>query len=174
MLEEWLRSYSPEELFAPDGRPLPYVMACVPDGRRRLGATPYANGGLMLRKLPLPALKDFAVPVDRSGTTLHEPTRILGALVEEVMTRTSARRDFRLAGPDETASNRLDAVYGATGKAWRAETLDVDEHLDHPHGRVVEVLSEQLCQGWLEGYLRTGRHGPWSTSTSSGCAPCDA
>ncbi|MBI0294629.1 phosphoketolase family protein [Streptomyces sp. PRKS01-29] len=161
MLEEWLRSYRPEELFGPDGRPLPHVLACVPEGRRRLGATPYANGGLMLRELPLPPLEDYAVPVDRPGATLHEPPRALGALVEEVMRRTSTRRDFRLVGPDETASNRLDAVYGATGKAWQAETLGVDEHLD-PHGRVMEILSEQLCQGWLEGYLLTGRHGLFS------------
>ncbi|NIY62248.1 hypothetical protein SMALB_0152 [Streptomyces malaysiensis] len=145
ILEEWLRSYRPEELFGPDGRPLPHILACVPEGRRRLGATPYANGGLMLRELPLPPLEDFAVPVDRPGATLHEPPRALGALVEEVMRRTSTRRDFRLVGRDETASNRLDAVYGATGKAWQAETLGVDEHLD-PHGRVVEILSEQLCQ----------------------------
>ncbi|MER5479082.1 phosphoketolase family protein [Streptomyces sp. NPDC002734] len=161
MLEEWLRSYRPEELFAPDGHPLPHVLACVPEGSRRLGATPHANGGLMLRELPLPAPEDFAVPVERPGATLHEPTRVLGAYVEEVMARTSARRDFRLVGPDETASNRLDAVYGATGKAWQAETLGVDEHLD-PHGRVLEILSEQLCQGWLEGYLLTGRHGLFS------------
>jgi xylulose-5-phosphate/fructose-6-phosphate phosphoketolase len=160
-LEAWLRSYRPEELFDAEGRPVADVLACVPEGGRRLGATPYANGGLLVRDLPVPSLDDFAVPVDKPGTTLHEPTRVLGDLLAQVMRDTADRRDFRLVGPDETASNRLQAVYAASGKAWQAETLDVDEHLDR-HGRVMEVLSEHLCQGWLEGYLLTGRHGLFS------------
>ncbi|MFH0517895.1 phosphoketolase [Streptomyces sp. M41] len=161
-LEAWLRSYRPEELFDADGRPTGDVLACLPEGARRLGATPHANGGLLVRELPLPSLDRFAVQVDKPGVTLHEPTRVLGDLLEQVMRNTSARRDFRLVGPDETASNRLQAVFGASGKAWQAETLPVDEHLDR-HGRVLEILSEHTCQGWLEGYLLTGRHGLFSS-----------
>ncbi|MCL2734753.1 MAG: phosphoketolase family protein [Actinomycetia bacterium] len=160
-LEEWMRSYRPQELFDAEGRPRDQVLACVPDGDRRLGCNPHANGGLLLRELPVPALDRFAVAVDKPGATLHEPTRVLGELLEQVMADTAARRDFRLVGPDETASNRLQAVYGATGKAWQAETLPVDENLDR-HGRVMEILSEHTCQGWLEGYLLTGRHGMFS------------
>ncbi|MDX3763154.1 phosphoketolase family protein, partial [Streptomyces sp. AK02-04a] len=157
-LEAWLRSYRPEELFDAEGRPVADVLACVPDGSKRLGATPHANGGLLVRDLPIPSLDRYAVPVDKPGATLHEPTRVLGDLLEQVMKDTSHRRDFRLVGPDETASNRLGAVFGATGKAWQAQTLQVDEHLDR-HGRVMEILSEHTCQGWLEGYTLTGRHG---------------
>ncbi|MEU1035654.1 phosphoketolase family protein [Streptomyces mirabilis] len=160
-LETWLRSYRPEELFDAEGRPVADVLAGVPDGAKRLGATPHANGGLLVRDLPVPSLDRYAVPVDRPGATLHEPTRVLGDLLEQVMKDTSHRRDFRLVGPDETASNRLGAVFGATGKAWQERTLQVDEHLDR-HGRVMEVLSEHLCQGWLEGYTLTGRHGLFS------------
>ncbi|MEV6671251.1 phosphoketolase family protein [Streptomyces sp. NPDC051162] len=161
MLESWLRSYRPEELFDAQGRPLPQVLECVPRGTRRLGATPHANGGLLTRSLPLPPLEHYAVPVDKPGTALHEPTRVLGRLLAQVMADTAQRRDFRLVGPDETASNRLDAVYEATGKAWQEATLPTDEHLAHD-GRVMEVLSEHLCQGWLEGYTLTGRHGLFS------------
>ncbi|WP_237520529.1 phosphoketolase family protein [Streptomyces sp. PsTaAH-130] len=160
-LEQWLRSYRPEELFGPDGRPSADVLACVPEGARRLGANPHANGGVLLRDLPLPPLDTFAVAVDKPGTALHEPTRILGDLLEQVMEDTRERRDFRLVGPDETASNRLQAVFDASGKAWQAEVLPVDENLSR-HGRVLEILSEHLCQGWLEGYLLTGRHGLFS------------
>ncbi|MFE5082713.1 phosphoketolase family protein [Streptomyces mirabilis] len=160
-LETWLRSYRPEELFDAEGRPVADVLAGVPDGAKRLGATPHANGGLLVRDLPVPSLDRYAVPVDKPGATLHEPTRVLGDLLEQVMKDTSHRRDFRLVGPDETASNRLGAVFGATGKAWQERTLQVDEHLDR-HGRVMEVLSEHLCQGWLEGYTLTGRHGLFS------------
>lgn len=160
-LETWLRSYRPEELFDEAGRPSPQVLECVPEGERRLGATRHANGGLLLRELPLPPLERFAVPVDRPGATRHEPTGVLGQLLESVMARTGERRDFRLVGPDETASNRLQAVYEASGKAWQDPVLETDEHLDR-HGRVMEILSEHTCQGWLEGYLLTGRHGLFS------------
>ncbi|MFC9189281.1 phosphoketolase family protein [Streptomyces cyaneofuscatus] len=160
-LEQWLRSYRPEELFDHAGRPVEAVLESVPAGARRLGASPHTNGGLLVRNMPVPPLEQYAVAVDKPGTTLHEPTRILGNLLEGVMENTAQRRDFRLVGPDETASNRLQAVYGATGKAWHAQTLDTDEYLD-PHGRVMEILSEHTCQGWLEGYLLTGRHGLFS------------
>ena len=160
-LEAWLRSYRPEELFDEDGSPRPEVLARIPEGGRRLGANPHTNGGLLLRELPLRELEDFAVAVDKPGATMHEPTRILGEMLEQVMADTAQRRDFRLVGPDETASNRLQAVYGATGKAWQGEVLPVDEHLARD-GRVLEILSEHLCQGWLEGYLLTGRHGLFS------------
>ncbi|MFJ1884695.1 phosphoketolase [Streptomyces sp. NPDC088137] len=160
-LEEWMRSYRPEELFDASGRPTPQVLACVPEGDARLGSTPYANGGLLLRDLPIPPLDDHAVQVDTPGTVLHEPTRVLGGLLEAVMAATAERRDFRVVGPDETASNRLDALYDATAKAWQERMLPTDEHLARD-GRVMEVLSEHLCQGWLEGYLLTGRHGLFS------------
>ncbi|MGW6404097.1 phosphoketolase family protein [Streptomyces sp. NPDC055134] len=160
-LEAWLRSYRPEDLFDSGGRPGGDVLACVPEGDRRLGATLHANGGRLVRDLPIPPLDGFAVPVDKPGATLHEPTRVLGSLLERIMEETSGRRDFRLVGPDETASNRLEAVYRASGKAWQAQILQVDEHLER-HGRVMEILSEHLCQGWLEGYLLTGRHGLFS------------
>ncbi|MEU8511057.1 phosphoketolase family protein [Kitasatospora sp. NPDC048722] len=160
-LEDWLRSYRPEELFDEHGRPAPLVLGHVPEGPRRLGANPHANGGLLLRDLPLPPLERYAVPVDKPGATLHEPTRVLGDLLADLTAATAERRDFRLVGPDETASNRLQAVFRATGKAWQAGTLPVDEHLAHD-GRVMEILSEHTCQGWLEGYLLTGRHGLFS------------
>ncbi|MFI9569352.1 phosphoketolase [Streptomyces rishiriensis] len=160
-LERWLRSYRPKELFDERGRPREQVLACVPDGAHRLGANPHANGGLLLRDLPLPPLERFAVPVDKPGATSHEPTRVLGDLLARVMADTGERRDFRLVGPDETASNRLQAVYEASGKAWEAQVLPTDEHLERG-GRVMEILSEHTCQGWLEGYLLTGRHGLFS------------
>ncbi|MER7818281.1 phosphoketolase family protein [Streptomyces sp. NPDC096153] len=160
-LERWLRSYRPDELFDEHGSPRPRVLACVPDGDRRLGATPHANGGLLLRDLPVSPLEDFAVPVDKPGSTLHEPTRVLGRLLAQIMKDTESRRDFRLVGPDETASNRLQAVYDVSGNAWQAEFRPTDEHLARD-GRVMEILSEHCCQGWLEGYLLTGRHGLFS------------
>jgi xylulose-5-phosphate/fructose-6-phosphate phosphoketolase len=161
-LERWLRSYRPDELFDATGAPVPPVLECVPERTRRLGATPYANGGLLLRELPIPPLERYAVRVDKPGTVPHEPTRVLGFLLKDIMEATEGRRDFRVVGADETASNRLEALYEATSKAWQAGTLDADEHLARD-GRVMEVLSEHLCQGWLEGYLLTGRHGLFSS-----------
>lgn len=160
-LEQWLRSYRPEELFDADGRPTARVLSCVPEGPRRLGANPHANGGLLLRSLPLPRPEECAVHVEKPGTSLHEPTAVLGGYLARVMADTAERRDFRVFGPDETASNRLQALYEVTGKAWQAQLEDTDEHLARD-GRVMEVLSEHLCQGWLEGYTLTGRHGLFS------------
>jgi xylulose-5-phosphate/fructose-6-phosphate phosphoketolase len=157
-LERWLRSYRPEELFDAEGRPRPEVIALVPAGDRRMGANRHANGGLLLRPLDLPDWARHAVACERPGAATSEPTRVLGRYLRDVIDRNAAARNFRLFGPDETASNRLDAVYEVTGKQWQAATLPVDEHLTRD-GRVAEVLSEHLCQGWLEGYLLTGRHG---------------
>ncbi|MCF6524390.1 phosphoketolase [Streptomyces sp. JJ36] len=158
LLERWLRSYGPGELFDDRGRPVEQVLSCVPDGDRRLGAGAHANGGRLLRPLPLPELEPHAVPVQRPGTTAHEPTRVLGGLLGELLSATAGRRDFRVFGPDETDSNHLDGVYGASPRGWQERQLPTDEHLGR-HGRVLEVLSEHLCQGWLEGYVLTGRHG---------------
>ncbi|MFJ5806564.1 phosphoketolase [Streptomyces sp. NPDC093093] len=161
-LEDWLRSYRPEELFDSQGRPTPKVLECLPTGDLRLGASPSTNGGRLLRPLPLRALDPYAVPVDKPGATLHEPTRVLGRYLAQVMRDTAGRRDFRVVGPDETASNRLDDLYEATGKAWQGMTEPTDLNLSRD-GRVMEILSEHVCQGWLEGYLLTGRHGLFST-----------
>ncbi|TDU79746.1 phosphoketolase family protein [Streptomyces sp. KS 21] len=161
-LEDWLRSYRPQELFDADGRPTEQVLACLPQGDHRLGAVPYTNGGRLLRPLPLPALDTYAVPVDKPGNSLHEPTRVLGRFLSQIMRDTAERRDFRVVGPDETASNRLDDLYDATGKAWQGLTEATDRNLSRD-GRVMEILSEHVCQGWLEGYLLTGRHGLFST-----------
>ncbi|RBM23287.1 phosphoketolase [Streptomyces sp. PT12] len=161
-LERWLRSYRPRELFDERGGPVGLVRSACPAGERRLGTSPHANGGLLLRELPVPPLESCAVPVTTPGSGQHEPTAVLGTLLARLMEATRERRDFRLVGPDETASNRLQAVYEATGKAWEAKTLPVDEHLARD-GRVMEILSEHLCQGWLEGYLLTGRHGLFSS-----------
>jgi len=161
MLEEWLRSYRPEELFDARGRPTAAVTALIPRGVRRMGASPHANGGAILRPLALPDIAAHAVDVPRPGVTGAEPTRVLGRFLRDVFTLNAERANFRLFGPDETASNRLDAVYDVTSKQWQAAIEPVDEHLARD-GRVLEVLSEHLCQGWLEGYLLSGRHGLFS------------
>ncbi|NUP30806.1 MAG: phosphoketolase family protein [Streptomycetaceae bacterium] len=161
-LDAWLRSYRPDELFTADGQPTAAVLANVPRGDARLGAVPHANGGTLLRALPLPDIRDYAVKVPEPGGTMSEPTRALGAWLRDVTAASAARRDFRVFGPDETESNRLGAVYEATAKAWQGPFLDVDTHLA-ADGRVMEILSEHTCQGWLEGYLLTGRHGVFST-----------
>jgi xylulose-5-phosphate/fructose-6-phosphate phosphoketolase len=155
-LEEWLRSYEPEELFDDNGTLRAELRALAPSGDRRMSANPHANGGVLLHDLDLPDFRDYAVTVPRPATQTHEATRVLGTFLRDVIARNRDR--FRLMGPDETASNRLDAVYGTTDKVWLSQTLPDDEHLSSA-GRVMEVLSEHLCQGWLEGYLLTGRHG---------------
>lgn len=162
MLERWMRSYGPEDLFDAEGRPRPQVLECLPEGELRLGANPVANGGRLLRSLPTPPLERHAARFDAPGATTHEATRVLGHYLADIMRDTADRRDFRLVGPDETASNRLEGVYEETGKTWQEKILPVDEHLTRD-GRVMEVLSEHMCQGWLEGYLLTGRHGVFST-----------
>ncbi|MFF4615466.1 phosphoketolase family protein [Nonomuraea jabiensis] len=156
MLEQWMRSYRPEELFDPGGAPVREVMETVPRGARRMSANPHANGGELLEPLRLPDFRRLAVEVKTPAGQSSEPTRVLGGFLRDVIIANP--RTFRLMGPDETASNRLSAVFEATDRAWNAELLPTDEHLA-PGGRVMEVLSEHLCQGWLEGYLLTGRHG---------------
>ena len=160
-LEAWMRSYRPRELFDAEGRPREGLLGLVPDGDRRLGANPHANGGVLLRDLVLPDFRDYAVPVTSPGARTSEPTRVLGGMLADVMRLNQPQANFRLFGPDETASNRLDAVIDVTGKTWEERVIDLDEHLA-PDGRVMEVLSEHTCQGWLEGYLLTGRHGLFS------------
>lgn len=160
-LESWLKSYRPDELFDAEGRLRRELAELAPQGPRRMGANPHANGGLLLRDLKMPDFRDFAVPVPQPGTVTAEATRILGRFLREIMTLNAASRNFRVMGPDETASNRLDALFDATPRTWMAERDPNDEHLA-PDGRVMEVLSEHLCQGWLEGYLLTGRHGFFS------------
>jgi xylulose-5-phosphate/fructose-6-phosphate phosphoketolase len=155
-LETWLRSYRPDELFDADGALAGELAALPPKSYRRMSANPHANGGLLLEDLSLPDFRDYAVEVARPGTTFSEPTRVLGSFIRDVIRRNPDR--FRLFGPDETESNRLSAVFEATGRAWDAETVPGDPDLS-PQGRVMEVLSEHQCQGWLEGYLLTGRHG---------------
>jgi xylulose-5-phosphate/fructose-6-phosphate phosphoketolase len=155
-LEAWMRSYRAEELFDERGALRPELAALAPRGERRMGANPHANGGLLLRDLEMPDFRDYAVAVTQPGTGATEATRVLGGFLRDVIARN--RDSFRLMGPDETASNRLNAVFEVTDRVWEARTLASDDHLT-PDGRVMEVLSEHLCQGWLEGYLLTGRHG---------------
>ena len=156
ILEDWMRSYRPEELFDADGHPSDQLLEWALGPELRMGSNLHANGGRLTRDLDLPEFRDFGVPVDEHGRTTSEATRVLGRFLAEVMRRNG--ETFRIFGPDETASNRLDALYEVTDKAWAAQVLPVDEHLGRD-GRVMEVLSEHLCQGWLEGYLLTGRHG---------------
>ena len=156
LLEEWLRSYRPAELFDESGRLRPELAALAPTGDRRMSANPHANGGLLLQDLRLPDFRDYAVEVKRPGKDSAEATKVLGLFLRDVLRRNE--RNFRVFGPDETASNRLSPVFEATDRTWQAEILPTDVDLA-PDGRVMEVLSEHLCQGWLEGYLLTGRHG---------------
>jgi xylulose-5-phosphate/fructose-6-phosphate phosphoketolase len=160
-LERWLRSYHPEELFDEQGRLVPELAELAPRGRRRLGAIPHANGGLLMRDLRLPDFRDYAVDVPEPGAAVAEPTRVMGDFLRDVMKENWEARNFRVFGPDETASNRLTSLFDVTERAWAAEIRDTDEKVS-PEGRVMEVLSEHLCQGWLEGYLLTGRHGLFS------------
>jgi len=160
-LQAWLRSYSPEQLFDDAGAPRPPIVDWLPEGTLRMGANPHANGGLLTRDLELPDFRSYGVPVAAPGATLAEPTRVLGQWLRDVIRANDRHRHFRLVGPDETESNRLGAVLEATDKVWLAELSDVDVHLGRS-GRVMEILSEHTCQGWLEGYLLTGRHGLFS------------
>ena len=158
-LEQWMRSYRPEELFDESGTLVPELAALAPVGNRRMGANPHANGGVLLKDLVMPDFRDHAVAVPKPGVVLSEATRILGGFLRDVMRRNG--RDFRVFGPDETASNRLGALFEVTDRTWMADLAPDDEQLS-PDGRVMEMLSEHTCQGWLEGYLLTGRHGLFS------------
>lgn len=158
-LGTWLQSYRPQELFDETGALRAELRALAPVGTRRMSANPHANGGVLLRELDLPSITDYAVEVENPAASVGEATKVLGTFLRDVIARNID--NFRLMGPDETASNRLAAVFEATDKAWQAEQSEDDEHLA-PDGRVMEVLSEHLCQGWLEGYLLTGRHGFFS------------
>jgi xylulose-5-phosphate/fructose-6-phosphate phosphoketolase len=159
LLEEWMKSYEPEELFDQEGRLIPELAELAPKGERRMGANPHANGGLLLRDLAMPDFRNYAVEVSKPGASTAEDTRVLGKFLRDVMRMNLA--SFRVVGPDETASNRLDALFEVTDKVFAGEILPSDDHLS-PNGRVMEVLSEHMCQGWLEGYLLTGRHGFFS------------
>jgi len=159
LLEEWMQSYRPDELFDANGAPRPELLALAPHGTRRMGANPHANGGTLLRDLRLPDFRSHAIDVPAPGATVAESTRVMGGFLRDVMRDNP--HSFRLFGPDETASNRLGAVFEVTGRTWMAQRFDADDHLA-PDGRVMEMLSEHACQGWLEGYLLSGRHGLFS------------
>jgi xylulose-5-phosphate/fructose-6-phosphate phosphoketolase len=161
-LETWLASYRPDELFDKDGALREDLAALAPVGVRRMGANPHANGGVLLRDLDMPDFRDYAVDVQEHGTASSEACRVLGGFLRDVMTRNEEHANFRVFGPDETASNRLGAVLETTGRTWLAETDPDDDAALDPDGRVMEILSEHTCQGWLEGYLLTGRHGFFS------------
>jgi xylulose-5-phosphate/fructose-6-phosphate phosphoketolase len=162
LLESWMRSYRPEELFDAQGELVADLAALAPVGTRRMGANPHANGGQLLRDLHLPDFRRYAVTVHAPGLADAEDTRVLGRFLRDVIALNDSTRNFRLFGPDETVSNRLDDVFAATNRQWNAETQPDDQWLA-PDGRVLEVLSEHQCQGWLEGYLLTGRHGLFNT-----------
>jgi xylulose-5-phosphate/fructose-6-phosphate phosphoketolase len=162
ILESWMRSYGPEELFDDDGRPQADAVALVPDGALRMGANPHANGGRLLVDLDLPDLADYTVPVRQPATERLESTGVLGHVLRDVFRENTDRANFRLFCPDETNSNRLGAVFEVENRCWIEARRDGDDHLA-PDGRVMEVLSEHLCEGWLEGYLLTGRHGLFAT-----------
>ena len=161
ILEDWMKSYHPDELFSEAGWLKPEIAALAPKGNRRMGANPHANGGLLLRPLHLPDYEKYAVDVLQPGASLGEATRRMGEYLRDVMTLNKEAANFRVVGPDETASNRLSALFEVTNRVWMAEAFSFDEHLA-PDGRVMEILSEHTCQGWLEGYLLTGRHGLFS------------
>jgi xylulose-5-phosphate/fructose-6-phosphate phosphoketolase len=165
MLEAWLRSYRPEDLFDQSGRLVPELAALAPQGDHRMGANPHANGGRLLVDLDLPDYADYALAVPQPASVRHESTRQLGAFLRDIFVRNGALRDFRLFCPDETHSNRLHAVFELENRCFVGPTLSIDDHVA-PDGRVMEVLSEHLCHGWLEGYLLTGRHGLFATYES--------
>jgi xylulose-5-phosphate/fructose-6-phosphate phosphoketolase len=161
LLEDWLKSYRPEELFDEHGQLDSRLAALAPKGIRRMGANPHTNGGLLLKELKMPAFQDYAVDVPKPGIVVAEATRVMGQFLRDVMKRNMSNQNFLVFGPDETASNRLSALFEVTKRRWMAETLSEDDNLS-TDGRVFEMLSEHTCQGWLEGYLLTGRHGLFS------------
>jgi xylulose-5-phosphate/fructose-6-phosphate phosphoketolase len=161
ILEQWMRSYRPEELFDGSGKLMPELAALAPKGERRMGANPHTNGGLLLKPLKMPDFREYAVKVDRPGGAMEESTRVLGRFLRDIFKLNAGQCNFRLMGPDETESNRLGAVFEATDRVFMGEILPNDVHVSRD-GRVMEVLSEHMCQGWLEGYLLTGRHGFFS------------
>ena len=161
LLEKWMKSYKPEELFDENGKIIPELADLPPKGSRRMGANPHANGGVLLKDLKMPDFRNYAVEVPKPGHVVAEPTRVMGRFFRDVMKLNMDNRNFRVFGPDETASNRLDALFEVTDRTWMGETNQEDDHLS-PDGRVMEILSEHTCQGWLEGYLLTGRHGFFS------------
>ncbi|HLY18406.1 MAG TPA: phosphoketolase family protein [Bryobacteraceae bacterium] len=161
MLEEWMQSYRPDELFDAAGTLIAELQELAPKGTRRMGDNPHANGGLLLRDLQMPDFCDYAVDVPKPGTVTAEATRVMGKMLRDVMKLNAGAANFRVVGPDETASNRLDALFEVTNRESTAEILATDDHVA-ADGRVLEVLSENMCQGWLEGYLLTGRHGFFS------------
>ncbi len=161
MLEQWMKSYKPQELFDKKGKLIPELAELAPVGERRMGANPHANGGLLLRDLKLPDFREYAVSVPKPAVEVGEATRVMGAFIRDVMKLNWDERNYRVFGPDETASNRLTSVFDITNRTSTAEIYKTDDHIA-PDGRVMEILSEHLCQGWLEGYLLTGRHGLFS------------
>ena len=161
LLESWMESYRPSELFDDNGMLLPELAELAPQGQRRMGANPHANGGVLLKELKLPDYRTYAVDVKKPGHLTAESIVVMGRLLRDVMELNKPARNFRVFGPDETASNRLGGLFEVTDRAWMGDTLPEDDHLA-PDGRVMEILSEHTCQGWLEGYLLTGRHGLFS------------
>ncbi len=161
LLEDWMKSYKPDELFDADGKLIPELAELPPEGTRRMSANPHANGGLLLKDLVMPDFREYAVVVPKPGDEFAEATRVLGTFLRDVMKLNATSKNFRVFGPDETASNRLEAIYEATDKIFMEPLLQTDENLS-VDGRVMEILSEHMCQGWLEGYLLTGRHGFFS------------
>jgi xylulose-5-phosphate/fructose-6-phosphate phosphoketolase len=162
ILEDWMKSYRPEVLFDSAGALVPELQKLAPKGQRRMGANPLANGGLLLRDLRMPDFRSYAMPIDCPGVIFAEATRVMGKFVRDVMKLNMDSRNFRVFGPDETSSNRLGAIFEVTDRTWLADKVRGDDHLS-ADGRVMEILSEHTCQGWLEGYLLTGRHGLFSS-----------
>jgi xylulose-5-phosphate/fructose-6-phosphate phosphoketolase len=165
MLEAWMRSYAPQELFDESGKLIPELAQLAPTGDRRMGANPHANGGKLAVELALPDFRDYAVAVEQPATQHWESTRQLGKMMRDIFVKNARQANFRLFCPDEASSNRLDNVFEVENRCLVGRTLDIDDHVA-PAGRVMEVLSEHLCEGWLEGYLLTGRHGIYATYES--------
>jgi xylulose-5-phosphate/fructose-6-phosphate phosphoketolase len=161
LLEKWMKSYRPEDLFDEEGKLISELSECAPKGNSRMGANPHANGGILLKNLKMPDFRNYAVKVPKPGQVVGEATRVMGTFLRDVMKRNMKQSNFRVMGPDETASNRLSALFEVTDRTWMDHTIPEDDHLA-PDGRVMEILSEHTCQGWLEGYLLTGRHGFFS------------